>query len=253
MVQLKPINQQVVVIVGVSSDMGRETALAFAAQGAKVAVSDRNRAELNSLVEEITRSGGEAIAISADVADYGQVCAIAQAADEAFGRIDTWVHNTAAGIVAPFDEVSVEEFRRVIDVMLMGQVYGAKVAIPYLQRTGGGSFISISSTEGRQALSLQSAYSTAKHGLKGFIESLRIELEEAGANINLASIEPAVINQLAVNTPAVVNAILQAAEHPACDYSVGGVDDVGRLIDFAQRLSPEQLPSQPSQKLTKNS
>lgn len=256
MVQLKPINQQVVVIVGASSGIGRDTALAFAARGAKVAVAARNRAGLNSLVEEITRSGGEAISIPADVADYGQVCAIAQAADDAFGRIDTWVHNAAVGMVAPFDEVSIEEFRRVIDVTLMGQVYGAKVAIPYLQRTGGGSFISISSMEGRRALPLQSAYSTAKHGLEGFIESLRVELEKAGDNINLASIKPAVINtpfynhartKLGVKPTGippyydprlVTDAILHVAEHPTRDYIVG---DVGRLLDFAQRLSPELL------------
>lgn len=256
MLQLKSIDQQVVVVVGASSGIGRDTALAFAAQGAKVAVAARNRAGLNSLVEEITRSGGEAISIPADVADYGQVCAIAKAAENAFGRIDTWVHNAAVGMVAPFDEVSVEEFRRVIDVTLMGQVYGAKVAIPYLQRTGRGSFISISSMEGRRALPLQSAYSTAKHGLEGFIESLRIELEQAETNINLASIKPAVINtpfynhartKLGVKPTGippyydpklVTDAILHAAEHPTRDYIVG---DVGKLLDFAQRLSPELL------------
>lgn len=254
--QLKSIDQQVVVIVGASSGIGRSAALAFAKRGAKVAVAARNQKGLNSLVEKITRSGGEAIAIPADVADFGQVCEIAQQTAETFGGIDTWVHNAAAGMVAPFDDVTIEEFRRVIDVTLMGQVYGAKVAIPYLKRSGQGSFISISSMEGRRALPLQSAYSTAKHGVEGFIESLRVELDHANANINVASIRPAVINtpfynhartKLGVkptgippyyNPRLVSDAILYVAEHPTRDYIVG---DVGRLLDLTQRLSPELL------------
>ena len=254
--QLKPISEQVVVIVGASSGIGREAALAFARKGAKVAVAARNQEGLDSLVAEIASQGGEAIAISADVVDYGQVCAIAKKADDTFGRIDTWVHNAAAGMVAPFEEVSLEEFRRVIDVTLMGQVYGAKVAIPYLKRSGQGSFISISSMEGRRALPLQSAYSTAKHGVEGFIESLRVELDHAGANINVASIKPGVINTPFYNhartklgvkptgippyyDPRLVSdAILYAAEHPVRDYLVG---DVSRVLDFAQKLSPALL------------
>ena len=254
--QLKSIDQQVVVIVGASSGIGRSAALAFAKRGAKVAVAARNQKGLNSLVEEIARSGGEAIAIPADVADFEQVREIAQQTAEAFGGIDTWVHNAAAGMVAPFDDVTIEEFRRVIDVTLMGQVYGAKVAIPYLKRSGQGSFISISSMEGRRALPLQSAYSTAKHGVEGFIESLRVELDHANANINIASIRPAVINTPFYNhartklgvkptgippyyDPRLVSdAILYVAEHPTRDYIVG---DVGRLLDITQRLSPELL------------
>lgn len=252
--QLKSIDQQVVVIVGASSGIGRSAALAFAKRGAKVAVAARNQKGLDSLVEEIVRSGGEAIAIPADVADFDRVREIAQQTVEVFGGIDTWVHNAAVGMVAPFDDVTIEEFRRVIDVTLMGQVYGAKVAIPYLKRSGQGSFISISSMEGRRALPLQSAYSTAKHGVEGFIESLRVELDHANANINVASIRPAVINTPFYNhartklgvkptgippyyDPRLVSdAILYVAEHPTRDYIVG---DVGRLLDLTQRLSPK--------------
>lgn len=256
--QLKPIDQQVVVIVGASSGIGRGAAIAFAKRGAKVAIAARNHAGLASLLDEIVREGGDAIAIPADVADFEQVQAIAQKTVEAFGRIDTWVHNAAAGMVARFDDMTVEEFRRVIDVTLMGQVYGAKVAIPYLQRSGQGSFISISSMEGRRALPLQSAYSTAKHGVEGFLESLRVELKHANANINVTSIKPAVINTPFYNhartklgvkptgippyyDPRLVSdAILHAAEHPTRDYIVG---DVGRILDLTQRLSPELLDS----------
>ncbi len=77
-INLKPIKQQVVAVVGASSGIGRETALQFAKKGAKVAVSARSQSGLDSLVEEISGFGGEAIAIPADVADFEQVKAIAR-------------------------------------------------------------------------------------------------------------------------------------------------------------------------------
>ncbi len=251
--QLKPINQQVVVVVGASSGIGRDAALQFADRGAKVAVAARNKDGLTSLVAEIQSKRGDAIAVPADVAEFSQVTAIADATLTAFGRIDTWVHCAAAGMIAPFDTMTIEEFRRVIDVTLMGQVHGAKVTLPHLKQTGQGSFIAISSMEGRRALPLQSAYSTAKHGLEGFLEALRVELEHEGHAVNITSIKPAVINTPFYNHARtkigvkptgippyydprlVTDAILMAAEHPMRDYIVG---DVGRLLDLSQRLSP---------------
>ncbi|MGB3309754.1 MAG: SDR family oxidoreductase [Nodosilinea sp.] len=252
--ELKPINQQVVVVVGASSGIGRNAAMEFAQRGAQLTVAARNQEGLNSLVEDIRRLGAKAIAVPADVADFDQVNAIADATIAAFGRIDTWVNCAAAGILAPFETMTIEEFRRVIDVTLMGQVYGAKVALPHLKRTGRGSLIAVSSMEGRRALPLQSPYSTAKHGLEGFLESLRVELEHDGQAINVTSIKPAVINTPFYNhmrtkvgvkptgippyydPQLVANAIVLAAEHPLRDYIVG---DVGRLLDLTQRLSPE--------------
>lgn len=253
---LKPIDQQVVVIVGASSGIGRSAALSFAKRGAKVVVCARNKDGLNSLVDQIKIGGGEAITQPADVADFEQVQALAQTAIDTYGRIDTWVQNAATGMVAPFSETSPEEFRRVIDVTLMGQVYGAKVALPHLKQTGKGSFISVSSMEGRRGLPLQSAYSTAKHGVEGFVEAIRVELQHEKLDINVASIKPAVINTPFYNhartkvgvkptgippyydPQLVADAILYAAEHPTRDYIVG---DVGRALDLAQKLSPGLL------------
>ncbi|WP_035984657.1 SDR family oxidoreductase [Leptolyngbya sp. KIOST-1] len=252
--QLKPIHQQVVVVIGASSGIGRSAALEFARRGAQLTVAARNQEGLTSLVGEIERLGAKAIAVPADVADFDQVNAIAEATVAAFGRIDTWANCAAAGILAPFETMTIEEFRRVIDVTLMGQVYGAKVALPHLKQAGGGSLIAVSSMEGRRALPLQSPYSTAKHGLEGFLESLRVELAHDGQAINVTSIKPAVINTPFYNhmrtkvgvkptglppyydPQLVADAVVLAAEHPLRDYIVG---DVGRLLDLTQRLSPE--------------
>jgi NAD(P)-dependent dehydrogenase (short-subunit alcohol dehydrogenase family) len=256
--QLKRIDQQVVVVVGASSGIGRETAFRFARQGAKVVVSARSESGLLSLVDEIKQSGGEATAIVADVAEFEQVKAIADKAVEVYGRLDTWVHASATAVFGTFDQLTPEEFERVIDVSLMGQVYGAMAALPHLKREGRGALIHVSSMEGRRSLPLQSAYSSAKHGVEGFLESLRVELEHEGYSIGVTSIKPSVINtpfynkgrtKLGVKPTGippyyqpniVADAILYAAEHPTRDLIVG---DVGKVLDILQRLSPSLVDS----------
>jgi NAD(P)-dependent dehydrogenase (short-subunit alcohol dehydrogenase family) len=252
--QLKPINQQVVAVVGASSGIGRETALKFAQRGAKVVAAARSEPGLKSLVEEIRSAGGEAIYTIADVSEFEQVKAIADKTVAEYGHLDTWVHSAATGVIAPFEKITPAEFARVVDVTLMGQVYGAMAALPYLKQEGRGSLIHISSMEGRRSLPLQSPYSAAKHGLEGFLESLRVELKHAKLPINVTSILPSTINTPYYNKirsklgvkptgippyyqPTVVtDAILYVAEHPMRDLVVG---DAAKVLDLLQRLSPE--------------
>ena len=252
-IQLKPINQQVVAVVGASSGIGRETALQFAKKGAKVVVAARSESGLNSLVAEIQSFGGEAQAVVADVAEFEQVKAIADKTVLTYGRLDTWVHLAATGVLAMFDQITPEEFYRVIHVNLMGQVYGAMAALPHLKREGRGALIHVSSVEGKRSLPLQSPYSSAKHGLQGFLESLRVELMHEKIPISVTSILPSVINTPYYNKvrtklgvkptgippyydPSLVaDAILYTAEHPTREYIVG---DVGKVLDVLQRVSP---------------
>lgn len=254
--QLNPISHQVVSIVGASSGIGRLAALEFAKRKAKVVVAARNEVGLKSLVDEIESSGGEAKAITADVADFDQVKAIADFTVEQYGRMDTWVHAAATGVLAPFEEITIEEFERVMNVTFMGQVYGVKAALPYLRQQGKGALIHISSMEGKRGLPLQSPYSAAKHALQGFLESLRVELQHEGIPISVTSILPAVINTPFYNhvltklgvkptgippyySPQLVaDAILYVAQNPTREYIVG---DVGRILDVLERLSPELI------------
>jgi NAD(P)-dependent dehydrogenase (short-subunit alcohol dehydrogenase family) len=166
--QLKPIEEQVVVLMGASSGIGRETALRFARKGAKVMVSARGEEGLDSLVEEIRAEGGEATAVVADTSDFGQVEAVADRAVEQYGRLDTWVHLAAVGLFATFEQTTPEEFERVVDVNLMGQVYGAMAALPHLKREGRGASIHISSVEAKRSFPFHSAYGASKHGIDGF-------------------------------------------------------------------------------------
>lgn len=251
--RLKPIAEQVVVLVGASSGIGRAAALGFAARGAKLVVAARGRAGLDSLVEEIRRAGGEAVAVECDVNDYEQVRRVADAAAETYGRLDTWVHLAAVSIYATFEETRPEEFKQIIDTNLTGQAYGAMVALPHLRRAGGGALIHISSVEARRALPYQSAYAASKHGMKGFITALRMELDREGANISVTEIMPASINtpffnkartRLGVKPQGippiyqpqlVADAILFAAERPVPEITVGGA---GKALAVSEAIAP---------------
>lgn len=254
--QLKPIDQQVVTVVGASSGIGRETALKFAKKGAKVVVSARSQPGLDSLVDEIRGFGGQATAIAADVSDFEQVKAIANHTIEQYGRLDTWVHCAAVSLYATFEETKPEEFKRIIDVNLMGQVHGAMAALPHLKREGRGALIHISSVEARRGLPLQSAYAASKHGVDGFLEALRVELMHEKIPISVTNVMPASFNTplfskartklgvLPMGAPPiydpsiVANAILYVAEHPTRDIAVG---DAAKMMLLTQRLSPELM------------
>lgn len=251
--QLKPIDQQVVVVVGASSGIGRAAALQFAKHKAKLVVAARSESGLQSLVEEIRQLGSEAIAVVADVTVFDQVKAIADRAVEAYGRLDTWVHTPATAVFASFADTKPDEFKRVIDVSLTGQAYGAMAALPHLKREGRGALIHVSSVLGRRSLPLQSSYCSAKHGVEGFLESLRVELQHEGIPISVTSVLPASVNTPFYNNaltrlgvkpsgappyyePSLVaDAILYVATHPTRDFLVG---DAARVTDLLQRLSP---------------
>ena len=254
--RLKPVEEQVVALMGASSGIGRETALRFARRGAKVVVSARSESGLRSLVEEIRSKGGEAIAVPADTSEFDQVKAVTDRAVEEYGRLDTWVHLAAVGLFATFEHTTPEEFARVIDVNLMGQVYGAMAALPHLKREGGGALIHISSVEAKRSFPFHSAYGASKHGIDGFLEALRVELKHEGWPISVTQVMPGTINtpffdkgrtKLGVKPvgippiyepETVANIILYAAENPARDLVSGGA---AQTLTINQRLSPRML------------
>jgi NAD(P)-dependent dehydrogenase (short-subunit alcohol dehydrogenase family) len=250
---LKPLNEQVVVIFGASSGIGRETALQFSKSGAKVVVAARGKNGLDSLVEDIEQQGGEALAVIADASDFNQVQNVARQAVERFGGIDTWVQTAAISIYARFEETTPEEFRRVLEVNLLGQIHGALAALPHLRQRGQGALIHVSSVESTVSLPLQSAYAASKHGMAGFLDSLRLELEDEGVPIYVTDVKPAGINTPLFNhartklgvkpqpappvyQPSVVaEVILHAAEHPTREITAGGA---AQAFILSRRLSP---------------
>ena len=252
-VRLRPIGDQVVVVMGASSGIGRETARRFAGRGAKVVVSARSVPGLESLVGEIRAAGGEAVAEPADVSDFAQVAKVADAAVQHFGGLDTWVHAAAVSVYAPFQDLQPEELARVIDVNLVGQGYGALAALPHLQSRGGGALIHISSMLAETAFPLQAPYNASKHGLKGMIDTMRLDLAHAAVPVSVTNVMPGAINTplfdkararigVAPTAPppvyeasVVADAILRAAETPLGDVVVGGA---GKVQTVLSRFAP---------------
>ena len=255
-IRLKPISEQVVVIMGASSGIGRGAALAFARRGARLVVAARSEPALQSLVQEIRELGGAAEYVVAEVTEFTQVQAVADAAAERYGRLDTWVHAAGVGLWSTFEETTPTEWQRVVDVNLNGQAYGAMAALPHLRQAGGGALIHISSVEARIALPYQSAYVASKHGITGLLRSLRREMEHDGAGISVTEIMPSGTNtpifekartRLGV-TPRplppmyqpeiVVDAILYAAEHPVPEVICGGISHAGIIT---QAVAPRVM------------
>ncbi len=251
--KLIPIREQVVLIVGSNSGIGRETALQFAQRGAKVVITGRSLPALTELVNDIQSRGGEATAYTADVSQYEQMQALADYAVARYGRIDTWVHVAAVSIYAVFQETHPEEFRQIIEVNLIGQAFGAMAALPHSKRAEGGALIHIGSVESKRSFPFHSAYSASKHGMIGFIDALRVELMHDRTPISVMTILPAGINtpffdisltRLGVKPrpsppvygpELVAKAILHAAEHPVREIYVGGA---GKSMEWLHRLAP---------------
>jgi NAD(P)-dependent dehydrogenase (short-subunit alcohol dehydrogenase family) len=239
--RLKPLLDQVVVIVGASSGIGRQTAHRFAERGARLVLVSRDGPVLASLAAEVRQLGApDALTVEADVSVPEAMEHVATQAVERFGRIDTWAHVAGVDVWAPFERTPPEEFRRVIEVNLLGPAYGAMAALPRLRTAGGGALIIVSSIDADVPLPYQTAYVASKHGVKGFVRSLRMELAAEGAPIAVAQVQPAAIDtplfrvartRLGVepkppgpvyDPDVVAELIVHAAEHPSRDLYAGG-------------------------------
>ena len=249
---LKPLSEQVVVLMGASSGIGRQTAIDFAKHGAKVVAAARDEMGLDSLAEEVRAAGGDITTVVADTSEFQQVKSVADRAVAMYGRIDTWVHLAAVSMYATFEQTTPDEWRQIIDVNLNGQAYGAMAALPHLRHTGAGALIHVSSIEARRGLPYQSAYAASKHGITGFLDALRVELKHEGASISVTEILPASINtplfdkartKIGVKPigikplykPQLVSdAIVYAAQHPIREFVVGGA---AKALQFTQEIS----------------
>jgi NAD(P)-dependent dehydrogenase (short-subunit alcohol dehydrogenase family) len=233
--------EQVVVVTGASGGIGRATAVAFAARGAKVALIARGEAGLDGAVKEIESAGGRALALPADVADPGQVQAAAARAEEELGPIDVWVNAAFTSVFAPFQGIAADEYKRVTEVTYLGYVYGTKAALDRMQARNAGTIVQVGSALAYRGIPLQTAYCGAKHAIQGFHEALRCELlhEKSGVRVTM-------VQMPAVNTPqfdwvlsrlpkpaqpvppiyqpeVAARAVLYAADHPGRrEYWVGG-------------------------------
>jgi NAD(P)-dependent dehydrogenase (short-subunit alcohol dehydrogenase family) len=257
---LKAVDEQVMVITGASSGIGLVTAQRAARAGARVVLAARNEADLRQAIDGIRAEGGRAIYVVADVAETDRAVAIASAALAEFGGLDTWVNNAAVSMYGCIMDLSVDEMRRQFDVNYWGQVYGCRAAVPHL-RQNGGAIINVGSALCDRAIPLQGNYCAAKHALRAFTDTLRMELEAEGAPIAVTLVKPASIDTPffekarthldvepqpvpPVYAPEIVaDVILRCAARPTRDVIVGGSGKLLSTANLAPRLADRYMES----------
>ena len=253
-IQLLPLAEQVMVITGASSGIGLVTAREAARRGTRVVLVARNADDLRAIVDGIRHDGGRAIYVAADVSDPDQVVHVGDETLRAFGRIDTWVNNAAVSMYGRVTELPIADMRQQMDINFWGQVYGSLTAVRHMRQYGG-ALINVGSALSDRAIPLQGIYCAAKHALKAFCDTLRMELEEEGVPISVTLVKPASVDTPffekartylgtepqpvpPVYAPEVVSdVILTAAQRPVRELIAGGSGAKLSLARFAPRLA----------------
>src|SRR3954451_793165 len=182
-------SSEVVVVTGASSGIGRAVARRFAKDGAQIALIARGREPLENAKKEVEEAGGRALVLPVDISDWDAVKSAAHTVEEALGPIDIWINNAMTTVFAPFKDVEPDEFKRATEVTYLGTVWGTKAALDLMQPRDRGSIVIVGSALAYRGIPLQSAYCGAKHGVKGFFESLRTELRHDGSKVRLSMVQ----------------------------------------------------------------
>lgn len=182
---------KVALVTGASSGIGEATALALAAEGAKVAAVARRADRLEALVKRISEHGGQAIPIVADVADDAQAHDMVSKANAKFGSVDILVNNAGVMLLGSIAGANTEDWRRMINTNLLGLMYATHAVIPIMKQQGQGHIVNISSVAGRIASAGTGVYNATKWGVGAFSESLRKEVYQD--KIRVTIIEPGAV------------------------------------------------------------
>ena len=179
-----PLEGRVAIVTGAGGGLGRSHALFLASRGARIVVNDIARDAAERVADEIAAAGGVAIAIAASVTDEADVAAMIDETEKKWGRVDILVNN--AGILRDksFGKMSLEDFRLVVEVHLMGAVHCTKAAWPIMRRQHYGRIVMTTSSSGLYGNFGQSNYGAAKMALVGLMQTLALEGEPYDIRIN---------------------------------------------------------------------
>jgi len=236
-----------VLITGASSGVGVAAARAFARAGADVALLARSEHGLARAAELAREHGARTLVLPADIADAESVRAAVDRVVAEWGGLDVVVSNAAALVYGPFTEVAPRDFERTVQVTFLGPVNLIRAALPHLERTRGVVVVT-SSINGKAPLPAFSSYAAAKHALRGFVRSLRVELKAQGSPVTLALVAPG-----AIDTPiwrnittatgrvprvppegykasVIADALVATAQHPVAEATIGAEAKLFELV-----------------------
>jgi NAD(P)-dependent dehydrogenase (short-subunit alcohol dehydrogenase family) len=189
------LKDKVTLITGAGSGLGRHCAQMFAAEGAKVAIVDIDSDRAEQTLKLVTEADGDAIAITADVADREQITAAVNQTVEHYGKLDiAWanagvvsrggVPSVAGGEFVAFEDLTEADWQHVLGVNLSGVVYTAQAAVPHLKANGGGTILATSSAASLVAYHNIAMYSATKAGVNGLVRGLALDLGRFGIRVN---------------------------------------------------------------------
>ena len=187
----------VALVTGASSGIGEATALALAAEGASVAVAARRRDRLEALAARIG-DDARVLVLETDVTDEEQARAMVERTVAELGRLDTLVNNAGVMLLGPVEDAPVEEWRRMVELNVLGLLYATHAALPHLLEAAAGGprqvadVVNVSSVAGRVARSGSGVYNTTKFGVVAFSESLRQEV--TGRHVRVSVVEPGAVS-----------------------------------------------------------
>jgi len=187
-----PLAGQTAVITGASSGIGRATSLALAGAGARVGLAARRVDRLEELSEEVTRVGGEALAVPADVTDYEQAEWMIGRVAETFGGVDILVNSAGVMLPAPIVEADPADWQRMVQINLMGVLHCVRAVLPGMVARGSGHIVNVSSTSGRTHQPRFSVYAATKHAVGAFTNILRKEMHPQRIRVTLFEPGPTV-------------------------------------------------------------
>jgi len=188
--------RRIAVVTGASAGVGRATVRRLAEQGFDVALLARGAAGLEGAASEVKLSGGRSFVVPVDVSAYEAVDAAASRIEAEFGPIDVWINNAMTTVFAPLSETNPADFKRAVEVTLLGQVWGTMAALTRMRERDRGNIVNVGSALSFVGIPLQAAYCASKFACRGFFESVRAELLHEGSNVKMS-----MVHLPAVNTP----------------------------------------------------
>jgi butyryl-CoA dehydrogenase len=234
---MKTFRGRVAAVTGAGSGIGRALARELAARGAHLALSDINEAGLAETVMLCEAAGAAAKITSqrVDVADRDAVYAWADQVVAGHGRVNLIFNNAGVGLAATIEAMSYEDFEWLMSINFWGVVYGTKAFLPHLKAAGEGHVINLSSVFGLVSVPGQAAYNAAKFAVRGFTDTLRMELEIERAPVSVTTIHPGGVK---------TNIVRNARVDPSATEMTGDSENARAHIDRAFITSPEKAARQ---------